>query len=156
MIHFVATSIGYGHRVVKVGGLGLAGIPGLLGGQSMAGLTQKYGIGRSCGFGFIRFGSTQFGDSRFFSGIYQKRVTGYNQTGRIASRPRRTYYVRMRTYRPTNPQTVPQQANRTKFADASAAWSLLTTVEKSVYNTRGKRRNRIGRNLFISEYMKNH
>lgn len=156
MIYFAITLIDYGPRVVKVGGLGTAGISGLLGGQSMAGLAQKYSIGRSCGFGFIRFGSTQFGDSRYFSGIYQKRVTGYNQTGRIAGRPRRTYYVRMRTYRPTNPQTIPQQANRTKFADASSAWSLLTTVEKSVYNNRGKRRNRIGRNLFISEYMKTH
>lgn len=124
--------------------------------SSMFALQARGKTGRSGGFGFIRFGYSNFGATNFTGGIYQKRVTGYNHTGRIAGRKRRAYYVKMRPYRPTNPQTEEQQANRNKMALAVAAWSDLTPVEKSYYNERGKRYNKVGRNLFISWYLKNH
>lgn len=124
--------------------------------RSMFALQVKGKGGPSGGFGFTRFGSCRFGNSNRLGGIYQKRVTGYNQTGRIAGRPRRSYYVKMRTYRPTNPRTPAQQANRAKMTAAVAAWTVLDPVEKSRYNERGKRDGAVGRNLFISWYIKNH
>lgn len=132
------------------------GVADLMAGKTLLCLKQRGIVGRSCGFGNGRFGSTWLGDNRFFSGIFQKRVTGYNQTGRIAGRPRRTYYVRMKSYRPSNPNTPAQQAARQKFRDALNGWTLLTAVEKSVYNKRGTRRGLYGRSVYVSEYLKNH
>lgn len=124
--------------------------------QSMLALQARGKTGPGGGFGFVRFGHSHFGATNHAGGILQKRVTGYNQYGRNPARPRRAYYVRMRPYRPTNPQTPLQQANRAKMADAVSAWNGLTPVEKLGYNERGKRANKIGRNLFISWYLKNH
>lgn len=124
--------------------------------KSIFALQSRGKAGPSAGFGRMRFGSAKFGNSNPFGGIYQKRVTGYNQHGRNPDRPRRTYFVKMKTYRPTNPRTELQQANRAKMADAVIAWRELDPVEKSRYNSDGKRRNKVGRNLFISWYLKNH
>lgn len=75
------------------------------------------------------------------NGIWQRRHT---KTG-IRS-------VKMKFYTPTNPQTIPQEANRSKFAAAMAAWGDLTDEEKAVYNKRAKRLSLYGRNLFVREY----
>lgn len=112
--------------------------------------------GRSNGLGLYVCGGARCGEDNQFGGIYQKRVTGYNNTGRKAHLPRKTYYVRMRSYAPTNPRTVAQQANRAKFAAANAAWKLLTDVEKAQYNSNVKRPGQLGIHLFVSEYMKSH
>lgn len=142
--------------MVKVTAIGTKGKDGVLNGETMAGIRQTGKIGTGSGYGFARLGVGQFGDSNGFTGIYQKRVTGYNQHGRIANKPRRTYYVRMRSYRPTNPRTVLQQAHRAKMAAAVIGWRELTDEAKAYYNERGKRANKIGRNLYISWYLKNH
>ena len=113
-------------------------------------------MGQSNGFGFGTFGTARLGQDMNFGGIYQKRVTGYNQTGRIAGRPRKTYYVKMRSYAPTNPNTEGQLARRAVFADAWTAWHALTDEQKHVYNTRGTKLNRVGWRIFISEYLKSH
>ena len=123
---------------------------------SMLALAVKGKAGPSSGFGFTRFGTGKFGNSNRFGGIYQRRVTGYNRYGRNPARPRRTYYVKMRTYRPTNPRSPAQQAQRGKMALAWAAWAALDPVDKSGYNSRGKRAGREGHHLFISWYLKNH
>lgn len=75
------------------------------------------------------------------NGIYQMRMT---KTGK---RP-----IKMKFYTPTNPQTVPQEANRAKFAAAMAAWMALTLSEKQAYNIRAKRRRMFGWGLFVREY----
>lgn len=123
-------------------------------GICMAGLTQVQQIGKSCGFGFVRGGATQFGDDNHFSGVYQKRVTGYNNLGRRPHLPRKSYYVRMRTYRPTNPRTPAQQAKREIFAQVVQEWPRLTPAQKLVYCKRGDRLSRTGRSQFISEQLK--
>lgn len=124
--------------------------------RSMFALTVTGKSGPSSGFGFSRFGACKLGNSNRLGGIYQKRVTGYNRYGRSPTRPRRSYYVKMRTYRPTNPRTPAQQAQRAKMALAWEAWRELDPVEKSRYNSRGKRAGRAGQHLFISWYLKNH
>lgn len=124
--------------------------------RSMFALQARGKGGSAGGAGFARFGSGRFGQGSAGGGIYQRRVTGYNHTGVIAGRPRKTYFVKMRNYRPTNPQTPAQQAHRAKMTAAVAAWTSLTEDEKKYYNERGKRANKVGRNLFISWHIKNH
>lgn len=74
-------------------------------------------------------------------GIYQMRMT---KQGKVP--------IKMKFYTPTNPQTVPQQANRQKFADAMTAWHALTSNEQAEYTERARKRQMFGRNLFIREY----
>jgi len=75
-------------------------------------------IGVSNGFGFAVLGSAILGDDNPMTGIYQRRLSGYNQhTGPPHGRGH-VYYVKMRDYAPTNPRTAPQQAQRQKMADA--------------------------------------
>lgn len=126
---------------------------GILNGTTAPGMEISGKLGRGAGFGFARRGNGLYGETARVGGIYQRRVTGYNQTGRLPTRERRQYFVRMRTYRPTNPQTVPQQANRGTFADAVAAWQGMTESEREPYKRRAVRKGRRGRNLFIQEYM---
>lgn len=59
-------------------------------------------------------------------------------------------------YRPTDPKTIPQQANRQRFADAMAAWTALTPEQKKVYNVFAKRQQKFGWNIFIKEYFASH
>lgn len=141
---------------MRVKPLGVGGVASLMAGESMAGLAQRGKLSYSNGFGFACFGVSRFGDDRLQGGIYQKRITGYNQFTGPAHQPGETFYVKMRSYAPTNPQTVPQQANRAKFAAANTAWQSLTNPEKSVYNQRANRKGRVGYFLFMSEYMKTH
>lgn len=132
----------------------LRGVDSVTNGEAVPNLRMSKKLGRSCGFGNSRFGFAPIGDDRFIQGVYQKRVTGYNHKGRIAGRPRNSYIVRMTSYRPTNPQTVPQQNWRAIFADAVLNWRLLTDEEKQPYNMRGIKASKPGRSLFISEYLK--
>lgn len=112
--------------------------------------------GRSSGCGLYIAGNARCGENNQFGGIYQKRVTGYNNTGRKEHLPRKTYYVRMRSYAPTNPRTEIQQANRMKFAACGAAWKLLTDEQKAYYNAKVKRAGQLGYHFFVKEYMSTH
>lgn len=64
--------------------------------------------------------------------------------------------IKMVFYRPTNPRTSLQQANRAKIRDAVIAWSLLTDNQKNVYRERAKTWHYWGYHLFVSEYLKSH
>jgi len=75
------------------------------------------------------------------NGIYQMRMT---KKGKVP--------IKMKFYTPANPETIPQQANRQKFADAMTAWGNLTDEQKTVYNKRAKKRQMFGWGLFIREY----
>lgn len=156
MLNFVIILINYGIVVVKVKAIAKNEDGTVNWRESMFALQARGKGGPGAGFGFARFGSYRFGNSNEIGGIYQKRVTGYNQYGRSPGRPRKAYYVKMRSYRPSNPRTPIQQAHRAKMAEAVIGWRELDPVEKSRYNQDGKRRNKVGRNLYISWYLKNH
>lgn len=145
--------INYGVVVVKLRPLNKENLGGILNGTTTPALEIRGKIGRGTGYGFARRGNGLYGEDAAVGGIYQKRVTGYNQTGRLPDRARRQYFVRMRSYRPTNPQTVPQQANRTTFADAVAEWQGMDAAQRQPYVDRAVRKGRRGRNLFIQEFM---
>ena len=125
--------------------IGNGGVDALENGEVMAGLQQRGKMGYSAGYGFGTLGKTRFGEVRRVGGIYQKRRYG-----------RKTLFVKMRSYSPTNPQTTEQQARRSVFADAVQAWADLTTEQKNAYNKRATKQGKIGRAVYISEYMKSH
>lgn len=140
--------------MVKVLPIGQKGIEGIINGETMAGIRQTGSIRRGDGFGFIRFGHSAFGAVAFAGGVYQKRVTGYNNTGRKLHLPRKTYYVRMRYYRPTNPNSPQQQAKRSLFAEAMASWQGLSAADKKQWKIKALKQSRRPHNLYISNYMK--
>jgi hypothetical protein len=85
-------------------------------------------------------------------GIYQMRMMHPNRTPHTKAPWKEKRPLKMKFYAPTNPQTAPQEANRTKFADAMAAWMALTSEQKAEYTIRAKRRQMFGWGLFIKEY----
>lgn len=111
-------------------------------------------IGKSTGLGNLALGVSGYGDQRGAGGVYQRRVTGYNNKGRIAGRERRTYYVRMRSYSSPNPNTPKQQKARNGMRAAVQAWRALTNEQQNAYNKRGTKMGRQGRFLFYGEFLK--
>lgn len=98
------------------------------------------------GFGVSKkLGRPEWNDPANVFGIYQMRMT---KKGKVP--------IKMKFYVPTNPQTVPQQANRTKFAAAMSAWGALTAPEKAVYAERAKKRAMFPWGLFVREYYESH
>lgn len=124
--------------------------------HSTLALRTRGKYGGAGGYGFIRCGHAKFGQKAGEGGIVQSRVTGYNNRVRRTGDARKRYEVRMRYYRPTNPRTPAQQAQRAKLGAAWEAWRELAPVEKSRYIERGKKNNRMPHAIFISWYMKNH
>jgi hypothetical protein len=98
------------------------------------------------GFGMSkRLGRPEWADPLNVYGIYQMRMT---RRGKVP--------IKMRFYRPTDPKTELQQANRQKFADAMQAWQDLTSEVKADYTRRARARGMLGHNLFIKQYYSDH
>lgn len=56
-------------------------------------------------------------------------------------------------YRPHNPRSEAQTANRSSFAAGAAAWQALSPSDKMSYNNRAKGSGRTGYNLFLKQYL---
>ena len=93
-------------------------------------------------YGEREYGACIYGEEGEHYGIYQVRTRWGGQI-----------QVKEKFYTPANPQTVPQQANRQKWADAVTGWQALTELQKESYNTRAKYKSYTGYNLYIREYM---
>ena len=126
-------------------------------------------------YGYIIYGVSRYGHFNEYAGIYNVRrlyVPTPNQYGYIIygvsrygqkqdssavdhflPRPSGRVHVRKRFYVPTNPQTVPQQANRTKFANAVSAWQILNAGQKEAYRIKSSGKHMSGYNLFIREFL---
>lgn len=111
-------------------------------------------IGPSNSLGEARFGVSKHGDSKPIAGIYQQRRTGYNQHTGPPLPGNKRIIVKMRTYRPTNPQTAPQQAWRAIFASGVSLWQGLTSEQKATYNSAGSRKNLSGFNLYMRGHLR--
>ncbi len=61
-------------------------------------------------------------------------------------------YVRRYT-KPTNPNTVAQQAQRGRFAAAVAAWKGLSAEARADWQKRAKRDDRTGYHLFVGQFL---
>lgn len=101
-------------------------------------------LGRAGGFGRVTFGYNSFGFYSPYFGIFQKHY--YYGRG---------YTSRMRFYRPTNPQTVPQQNWRATAAYAWVLWAALTDDQKYDWRQRAQALGITGANLFMSHWLKN-
>lgn len=113
-------------------------------------IVKKLGIDPAfSGFvGLLRLGFSRVGlvvplDPKF--GIYQRRR---GKKGQIN--------VLEKFYRPTNPRTVPQQAQRAKMTAAVAAWQSLTGSQQKEYDVKAKGKQMSGFNLFLREYLNSH
>ena len=93
-------------------------------------------------YGVRLYGGVIYGTDDVRAGIYQRR----HGKGKVL-------YARLNFYNPSNPKTILQQANRTKFASGMTVWSNLTQNEKEVYNERAKTYQLHGVNLFLKEYL---
>ncbi len=93
-------------------------------------------------YGIPQFGSKVYGTDDKRWGIYQRR----KENGKI-------FYIRERFYHPANPQTVPQQARRTVFANGMTAWGGLTQEERQEYNIRASKMGLHGVNLFMKIWL---
>lgn len=96
-------------------------------------------------FGTGGFGSTDPNPNAWCYGIYQQR--------RCSDGIR---CVQMKFYKPTNPQTEAQQAQRAKITAAVTAWQSLTDEQKKVYNDNAVKYHITGYNLFCKEYLLSH
>ena len=99
-------------------------------------------ISRPNGYGEAVYAFSYFGHDNVHAGIYHQRK-GVN--GRIN--------IKSKFYMPTNPRTIPQQANRAVFANAVSGWQGLTDEQKLEYNNRAVGKHMLGYNLYIREYM---
>ena len=93
-------------------------------------------------YGIPQLGWRIYGTDDKRWGIYQRRKEG--------GKP---FFIRERFYHPTNPQTVPQQAWRTIFANGMAAWKLLTSEQKLWYHTRASKMGLHGVNLYMKIWL---
>ena len=105
----------------------------------------KKKLGQPTLYGEREYGKLRYGESDKFYGIYQIRATAGGQV-----------VVKEKFYTPTNRQTAPQQANRSKLADAVLAWQALTDDQKEGYNKKAKYKSLSGYNLYLSEYLLSH
>lgn len=74
-------------------------------------------------------------------GIYQRR---HRKDG--------IFSIKMKFYRPTNPRTPDQQANRNKFKDAMTEWNSLTKEQRLPYTVKAKKQMLRPHNVFVREY----
>ena len=65
-------------------------------------------------------------------------------------------FVKQKFYIPSNPQSAPQQAWRTTFANGMTAWGNLTSQQQKEYNDRANKYAIFGFNLFMKEYLNSH
>lgn len=107
--------------------------------------TTRGKIGKPYKYGLRRYGDYLYGQNQPKWGIFQIR----NRNGKKT-------HVQEKHYRPTNPQTQIQQAQRQKMTDGIIIWQGLTDIQKNVYNNRAKQKHMSGYNLFLREYLLSH
>lgn len=127
------------------------GITGKLGhaweyGEKINGMAQygnrEYQINKNEN-GVREYGKVKYGTNDIRIGIYQRR-----------HKESKVIYNRLKFYIPKNPQTIPQQAQRTIFTNGMIAWKNLTQEQKNAYNKKAHKKHLHGVNLFLREYLK--
>lgn len=123
-------------------------------GQYIPADTLRKRMGLPNGFGWLRFGWSEFGDDNYYQGVYQQRrnrkwngVDGFN----MISGPRNFI---MKPAWPTQPASALRDAQQAKFSTALGMWQALTAEQKKYYNTIASRRSRRGYDYFMSKTLK--
>jgi len=102
-------------------------------------------LGFTNGFGRIRYGYNFFGLLDDAAGIYQRVLT-------LAGKET----IQRSIFRPTNPQTGPQQAWRGVFRAGVAAYHALTDAERLLLLKKARTRGMTGFNLFVGNWLQSH
>ncbi len=111
-------------------------------GETIIGHKIRKKLGQTSVYGCHQYGRFYYGEDDDHYGVYLVRRGVAGQL-----------IIKRRFAFGTNPQTVPQQANRQVYADGVVAWQNLTDEQKSVYNDNAKRKGFSGYNLFLREYL---
>ena len=90
-----------------------------------------------------RVGRYGIEDRHNLLGVY--RTTPYRSGKKVQRHP---------FYRPRNPRSPAQQANRQRFLNVVAAWRALSDDEKMMYTEEGKRYNLIGYIYFCRQELR--
>ena len=125
-------------------------------GQKLASLKMWKRLGKPNQCGWIVPGWSEMGDDNDFAGVYQGRPRRKTFVVLGEKIPGKRLNFFMKPAWPVNPQTAPQQVQRTKFADGVTEWLNLTTEQKMVYTVRADKKQRQGFCLFMSEYLLSH
>jgi hypothetical protein len=110
--------------------------------QNLKSVISRQKFGEMNGYGGEIYGVFEYGWFNFASGIYRVR----HYLGK-------KYKEKMDFYTYVITHSEGQNVNRTKFADAVAAWQALTAEQKAVYKNRAVGRHMFGYHLFLREYM---
>lgn len=115
---------------------------------------KRYGKPHS--FGQIVIGWGFFGDDDERMGVYHIRRELPNFHAHTKPTLGAQVTNRMRYYYPSNPRTIPQQANRSKFADAVNAWQSLTDEQRMLYRSSVRVERMSAYNHFIKNWLNSH
>lgn len=119
-------------------------------------------------FPHVDYITKKFGDDYTFSGLLGFGRLGYINLGRDCALDPTFGIYRSRKvngvvklqqtvfYRPSQPRTVDQQANRSKFADAVSSWQSLSDSDRDLWRRRAYSRHFSGYNLYLKSYMLSH
>jgi len=115
------------------------------------GLEALYSVRPTGAFG--NYSAWLRGDITYADALLRTPMAGIYQVRRYGAK---RVLVQEKFYRPTNPQTAPQQAWRAVFSAGKAAWDVLTSDEKLALNKRARPLKMSGFNLFMREYLLSH
>ena len=102
------------------------------------------------------YGDNEYGSDNQIAGIYQQRRERESYLGPGDKETGKPHTVLKPNYTPQNPQTVPQQANRQKYADSIIAWQALTPEQKENEHKKASKLAKRGYDLFRSVYLLTH
>lgn len=144
--------------------------------DQMFSLSVKQKFGKPNQLGFMTLGITELGDYNLYAGIYRIRrssnykrnerntmlgfmTLGYNLLGtsyKIKNTGNYKSYNVSKTvfYRPTNPQTGPQQAWRNYFAIVLSSWQSLSENDKNVWRKQRYPAHMSGWNRYAKMHLK--
>ena len=112
--------------------------------EKLLSIDARGNVGRSGGYGGLRFGYNFFAFHYKYFGVYQ-----------LKHRPNARTLSRMKYYRPYNPQTIKQQNWRAVLANALVFWNEKDPEQKQIFNRRSKDYKGSGYNLYLKEFLKN-
>jgi len=111
-------------------------------------------------FGTFKFGEHKFGaippgleGKPFFKGMVLGARARKQLSKEIIFRVRYGHQEQYAWFKPANPQTEDQQANRARFETAVAAWKALTPKEKREWSVKALGTGIPGYNLFLRTEM---
>lgn len=104
-------------------------------------------------YGVASPGKERYGQVQMPWGVYRVRHVR-EKFFEAGDKERGEQYIQKNEfYIPANPQSVPQQTNRAKYAAAIVGWQGLTSSQKDVYNKKAEGKKMSGFNIYIREHM---